>query len=343
MIDLQLKHSSTDLRLIKLKQFIDSFLSQKQLSEQYELEPIVGDASFRRYFRIHFSDFNLIAMDAPPDKENAHVFFEIANLFKEKGLAVPNIEAFDFTEGFLLMTDFGDDLYFHLLEPNNADFLYQKAIDELLILQKISQNAPYCFPNFTPLLKEELIQFKKWFLETHLQIKLSTQDNHLLQEVFSSLIDSAVNQPQVCVHRDYHSRNLMLLPQQRVGLLDFQDAVWGPVTYDLVSLIRDCYINWPLESVHQWIRYYYEKAVQLGYLKEEEVEIETFSRWVDWMGIQRHLKALYIFARKKHRDNNSNYLKDIPRTLQYVLDVTAQYPVFKEFNDFLRFSLTKSV
>lgn len=300
-------------------------------AQSFQMTLLAGDASFRRYYRIFLPEHTLIAVDAPPHLEDNPGFIGIANVFTALGLQVPRIIASELSAGFMLLNDLGDDLYFNVLTTDNSQRLYENAIDKLLIIQKSPQNSGWNFPPFDQaLFHQELERFKEWYLLKHLQLTLTTIEERILDKAFDLLINNALNQPQVCVHRDYHSRNLFALADNDVGIIDFQDALWGPITYDLVSLIRDCYIDWPKHQVLQLAMNFYEAN---GLLPKHSPE--QFLLWFDWMGIQRHLKASYIFARKWHRDHNDGYLKDIPRTLNYVLDVSEQYPQLKDFRNFL--------
>ena len=320
------------------QQALQQWVTQQLGRDDVALTPLANDASFRRYFRLRWDKQSLIAMDSPPDKEDCGPFVQLSNIFTQQGLHVPKIIAAELTQGFLLLTDLGDRLYFNELNKNNADQLYGIAIDSLLLLQQYRSRDHFNFPVFDNLMVEELARFREWYLLRHLQLDLTTHEETLLADSFNRLVTSAIQQPQLCVHRDYHSRNLMVLPQQQVGILDFQDAVWGPITYDLVSLLRDCYISWPQEKVQQWVKIYFEKAQNQGLLLTNT--LSEFQRWFDWMGMQRHLKAIYIFARKFHRDDNSNYLNDIPRTLNYIFQVGEQY---KEFQPLLKFLKEKTL
>ena len=228
----------------------------------------------------------------------------------------------------MLLSDFGDDLYQHTLNTENADELYSRSLEELLKIQSCSRISGWDLPRFdADFIGQELINFRRWFLEQHLQMRLTTQSHKWLNQLFEMLIHSAVTQPQCCIHRDYHSRNLMALPEG-IGVLDFQDAAFGPVTYDLVSLLRDCYIVWPLQKVRQWALLFHERLIEKGFLAVSE---QVFLRWFDWMGVQRHLKAIFIFARKYHRDGVADYLPYIDNGLRYVMDVIQDYPEFKAF------------
>lgn len=298
------------------------------------IQPVVGDASFRRYFRLRHKGEALIAMDSPPQYENPIPFIKIARAYRQIGLQVPQIFYADEQQGFLLITDFGNQLYHRILNIENADWLYKAAIDELIPLQTCLQIDDFILPLFAEAtMMTELNHFTEWFVEKYLTIRLDSSIKVILQKTYQFLINNAISQPQVSVHRDYHSRNLMLLPQNKVGILDFQDAVIGPITYDLVSLIRDCYIDWPLAQVESWIDYYYDKLSINA--KLDGIDKELFKRWFDLMGMQRHLKAIFIFARKFLRDNNAFYLQFIPRTLSYVEFVAKKYPELSDFNDLL--------
>ena len=304
-----------DSRLLALQPWLINHFN----TDNIQITPLQGDASFRRYFRVQHNDTRYIAMDAPPELEDIKPFIHVAREFGQLDIHVPHIFAENLEHGFLLLTDFGDSLYSQELQPHNADLLYTSALETLVRIQ----TCQVAFPPFDAVfMQKELDNFQHWFLNRYLNVQLPH-----LQKVFDFLIHAAVIQPQVCVHRDYHSRNLMCLPDNQVGVLDFQDAVRGPVTYDAVSLLRDCYINWPREQVEQWAEHF-RKTAGLNNVSPAE-----FLRWFDLMGIQRHLKALFIFARKYIRDSSHHYIPDIPRTLQYVLDVSEKYP---ELHDFRR-------
>lgn len=322
----------TDLRYQQLSHWLSSVVNQPI----EKITPIVGDASFRRYFRVHVPTLpveSLIAMDAPPQIENCAPFITVATIFQKCGLHVPEIIQKDLAQGFLLLSDLGDALYSRVLTLQNASKLYINAIRDLLIIQQCSQAPEWHFSDFDPLLTEELLRFREWYLIKHLNLHLSAQEETLLTNTFQKLVNCAQAQPRVCVHRDYHSRNLLVLKNNQVGILDFQDAVWGPVSYDLVSLLRDCYVAWNNERVYSLAKHYHEQAACFGILKS--VTWTQFIHWFDWMGIHRHLKAMYIFARKYRRDNTSAYLADIPRTLNYILTVSENYPELREFRTFL--------
>lgn len=292
--------------------------------------PLQGDASFRRYFRLPHADGSLIAMDAPPPRENCEPFVAIANTLRKKGLFTPDIVASDLKQGFLLLSDFGDQLYLKELTATNAESLYERALDALSLLQSCRQVTGWQVPFFTPdFMYQELQLFKEWFLMRHLGLDISSDTENMLEAFFRFLTLSAADQPQVFMHRDFHSANLMVLPDNEVGILDFQDAFIGPVTYDLVSLLRDCYIAWPDAFVKKLALSYKQKIGEVL-----PVSDEMFIRWFDLMGVQRHLKALLTFSRKWHRDQDANYLQHIPRTVNYVAEITPKYTECRAFVTF---------
>lgn len=291
------------------------------------LSPVAGDASFRRYFRVHMKENSLIAMDAPPEKESCAAFVNIAKAFEKSSVRFPVVRFSDQTQGFLLLTDFGDQQLWSLLNEKSVDALYGKAIQTLLSMQQF-MHLP-TLPSFDDTLYwKEFDIFDQWYLGANLQKKLSDQDQKNLRAQYQLLIDSAKLQPQVFVHRDYHSRNLMLCADGELGILDFQDAVMGPITYDLVSLLRDCYIDWPRERVEAWACDFYKKA-------HIAPDFDTFLKWFDWMGLQRHLKCLGIFSRLNFRDHKPGYLKDIPRVLAYARDICVRYPALSLLRELL--------
>lgn len=295
------------------------------------ITPASSDASFRRYFRVTHAGGCHVVMDAPPDKENTVAFIHVAKLLKSAGLHVPTIFQENLAEGFLLLEDLGSCCYLHELHADNADVMYQKALDALFTLQTTVSVGTSSLPGYDKaLLLRELGIFYDWFLEKRLGIVIPVAVRNVLND---TLVESALSQPQVCVHRDYHSRNLMCLSNEGPGIIDFQDAVIGPVTYDVVSLLRDCYIRWPDERVSQWLLGYFERLVDAGMLS---CNFEHFKRWFDWMGLQRHLKAVGIFSRLHLRDDKPGYLADIPRTMGYIAEVSALHSELALFDEFLR-------
>lgn len=306
------------------------------LGDRYDtIEPASADASFRRYFRVRLTTGETyIAMDAPPDKEDSRPYINIARRLRALGLNVPEILAQDLDQGFLLITDLGNQSYLQALSADTVERLYGDALGALVVLQAgIYTDSAFLPPYDANLLRREAELFREWYLGRHLGVALSVTQHETLDRSFEALVQAAVAQPQVWVHRDYHSRNLMVTYPHNPGILDFQDAVRGPVTYDLVSLLRDCYIAWPRSRVEEWAKGYYALAGKSGLpVGEDDGE---FLRWFDWMGVQRHLKAIGIFARLCHRDDKPGYLKDIPRTLGYVIDVCGRHPPLASLHELL--------
>jgi N-acetylmuramate 1-kinase len=294
-------------------------------------EPASSDASFRRYFRITLPDQQLIVMDAPPDKENIGQFIKVAELLSISNVNVPTIYHQNINDGFLVLEDFGSLSFLDKLNADNSTELYSNALDSLLKLQANIDINSCVLPSYDEaLLLRELGIFEDWFIKQSLGIAIPAA---IWNNVCNILVSSALEQPNSCVHRDYHSRNLMVLKDNSIGIIDFQDAVIGPVTYDLVSLLRDCYVDWPQNQVNLWMTQYYQK------LKKADIiacDLPQFTRWFDLMGMQRHLKAIGIFSRLNLRDGKSGYLKDIPRTLNYVMAQTQNYLELANFHDFLQ-------
>lgn len=304
------------------------WLSKHFGSSNFTLVPLAGDASLRRYFRVQQSKKTWIAMDASAEIDKCPQFIAIADALREKGLITPEIVARDLLSGYLLLTDFGDDLFLKKVNSDNAEELYERAVDALVVLASIKEVKDYDLPLFTAeFMRQELGWFQEWFLEKHLGLDLSSSKAEL-SSCFDLIATSCGQQPQRFMHRDYHSANLMILPDKRVGILDFQDAYIGPVTYDLVSILRDCYIDWPNDFV-------IKRALEFRKKMSITVSETEFLRWFDWMGMQRHLKALMTFSRKYRRDFNPNYLKHIPRTLNYVMCVSQRYPELAVLHSFL--------
>lgn len=294
-------------------------------------EPASSDASFRRYFRITLPDQHLIVMDAPPDKENIAQFIKVAELLRLTNVNVPTIYHQNLDDGFLVLEDFGSHSFLDKLNADNATTLYGSALDSLLMLQTNTDINNCALPHYEEaLLQRELGIFEDWFIKQSLNIEIPAA---IWNKVCNILVRSALEQPITCVHRDYHSRNLMVLQDNSVGIIDFQDAVIGPVTYDLVSLLRDCYIALPQDQIVQSTNQHYQKLKQANMIA---CDLPLFMRWFDLMGMQRHLKAIGIFSRLNLRDGKSGYLKDIPRTLNYVVAQAQAYPELVEFHDFLQ-------
>ncbi len=290
-----------------------------------QIAPASSDASFRRYFRITLPGTSHIVMDAPPEKEDCGPFIKISAAMADYGLNVPVVLEQDLTQGFLLLSDLGHQQYLPALNEQSADQLYGDAITALVQLQANGKLTDAALPRYDhALLMREMALFQEWFLEKHLQIRLTAEQQHELNEVLEWLAQQSLQQPYVWVHRDYHSRNLMLTTQHNPGVLDFQDAVIGPVSYDLVSLLKDCYIAWPRQRVEAWVAQYRQQAMAAGVNAGESQQ--QLLHWFDMMGVQRHLKVLGIFARLNIRDNKPGYLQDIPRIMEYVLEVVRRVP-----------------
>jgi len=274
-------------------------------------------------------------MDAPPPRENVRPFVAVAELLREAGVRTPEIRAVDVDRGFVLLGDFGNRNYLDELDDDTAESLYEDAMASLLALQQGVAPTSVDLPDYDErLLRAELGIFREWFLEQWLGLALSVEESAMIDQAWTVLVGSALEQPRVCVHRDYHSRNLMVTDEANPGVLDFQDAVVGPITYDLASLLRDCYIAWPMDRVNRWMESYRQALLAAKLL--EESDVERFSRWFDLMGMQRHLKAVGIFSRLNLRDGKPGYLKDIPRTLGYVTQVGLNYPELDGFMVFLK-------
>lgn len=324
--------ATPDARLTALSQWVVHELADRHC----DIRPASADASFRRYFRVRLANGqSYIVMDAPPDKEDSRPYIEVARRFRALGLNVPEVLAQDLAQGFLLITDLGAQSYLEALNDESVERLYDDALGALVVLQAgIFTDSSFLPPYNEALLQREMELFREWYLGRHLGLTLSSTQHAILDRSFAALTESALAQPQVWVHRDYHSRNLMVHPGHNPGILDFQDAVRGPATYDLVSLLRDCYIAWPRARVEEWAKGYRALALQSGVPVCDDEAL--FLRWFDLMGVQRHLKAIGIFARLNHRDGKPGYLNDIPRTLGYVLEVSARYPVLQPLQQMLQ-------
>lgn len=305
-------------RKIQLEDWLKEILN----GQLFTLTTASADASFRRYFRVHLQDKTLIAMDAPPPQEDCTPFVKIAKLFFDAGLNVPEVLAQDLTNGFLLLSDLGDDTYLSALDHDTAPELYLNATDALIKLQLASR--PNILPNYDEaLLTREMQLFPDWYVAKHLQAELHAEQLAILKNTFDVLNKNILAQGQVYVHRDYHSRNLMLTKQNNPGVLDFQDAVYGAITYDLVSLLKDAYISWDEEQIIDWAVRYWQPAKKAGL--PVPADFSEFYRDFEWMGAQRHIKVLGIFARLYHRDGKSGYLKDMPLVMNYLRKVCERY------------------
>mgnify|MGYP003575521362 FL=1 len=301
-----------------------------------ELQGLGNDASFRRYFRYQ-NPSQWLAVDAPPATEDTAQFLAIAKLIAQQGVRAPRIAAADTSQGFLLVEDMGNHLFFNILTAGNADQLYRQAISTLLQLQRCGDDASLIPRYDRALLRRELEIFSEWFVGKLLGYQLNASEQQLLETLFTQLEENALAQPQTFVHRDYHSRNLLLLDDQSLGVIDFQGALWGGVTYDLVSLLRDCYLRWPADTVKRWALDYRQQAIDAGVIPA--VSENDFLRWFDWLGMQRHIKVLGIFARLNIRDGKTGYLHDLPLVIRYTLEVAEQYTELRPFADWFKNTL----
>ncbi len=300
------------------------------------LSMVSGDASFRRYYRLGGCTPSLIAVHAPPDKERNLEFTRVAGLLRDAGVHAPQVLAFEPVQGFLLLEDLGDDLLRTSLDDVSVDRLYGLAMATLQQMQRAPVAAAgWELPPYSDaLLRQEMALFPEWFLQQLLGITPTETESALIAGTCDALVASALAQPQVLVHRDYHSRNLMLQGDGSLGVIDFQDAVCGPVSYDLVSLLRDCYVRWPPERVRGWALAYASQATAAGILPA--VPEQEFLRWFDLMGLQRHIKVLGIFARLWLRDGKPGYLRDLPLVIRYTLEVASAHPETAAFAAWFR-------
>jgi N-acetylmuramate 1-kinase len=309
------------------QQQLNAWLKLALKQTEFTLTTASADASFRRYFRVHLPNpflghSTLIAMDAPPPQEDCTPFVNVAALLLDAGLNVPQVLAQDLTKGFLLLSDLGDDTYLSALNNDNALKLYGSATDALIQMQLASK--PNVLPAYDEaLLTREMQLFPDWYVEKHLNVTLSIEQQNVLKNTFDLLNKNIIAQGQVYVHRDYHSRNLMITQQNNPGVLDFQDAVYGAITYDLVSLLKDAYISWDEEQIIDWAVRYWQPAKKAGLPVPDD--FSEFYRDFEYMGAQRHIKVLGIFARLSHRDGKNGYIKDMPLVMNYLHKVCERY------------------
>lgn len=317
-----------DVRLEQLTHWVHTLPEWQNAT----LKPASADASFRRYFRVNQHGRTAIAMDAPPDKESTAPFVDITARLRTAGVHAPKLLGQNRLDGFLLLEDFGHTLLLDALTPANVDRLYQDALQTLLLLQVADADHLPLYD--AERLRQEMDLMPEWFLGKHLGFSAADIPQDLIEETFNALTAAVLEQPVAFVHRDYHSRNLMLTAQNTPGVIDYQDAVLGPVTYDLVSLLRDCYIAWPRQRVETWARAFRKEAIAAGNIPP--VDEHSFLRWFDLTGLQRHLKVLGIFARLSHRDGKHAYLNDLPLVLAYVLSVGSQHPETAQLVEWMR-------
>ena len=309
--------AAPDARLLLLTAWLTAHFGESAFS----LHPVSADASFRRYFRVARPGESWIAMDAPPEREDCRQFVRVAEILRSAGVHVPAIVAQDVERGFLLLSDLGNVTYLDALSPQNADRLFGDAVDALIRIQRASR--PAVLPPYDrALLEREIGLFPEWYVGRHLGTAFSAAESQMFEEVSGRVLASNLSQPQVFVHRDYMPRNLMVA-NPNPGILDFQDAVFGPVTYDVVSLFRDAFVSWEEERVLDWTARYWDQARRAGL--PVAAEFAAFYREFEWMGLQRHLKVLGIFARIRHRDGKRGYVEDAPRFVAYVRAVCRRY------------------
>jgi N-acetylmuramate 1-kinase len=311
----------TDARLA----LIHDWLSRELKRTVLRLEPASSDASFRRYFRVYSGNDTYVVMDAPPGKEDVRPYVKVSALLESLGAHVPHVHEVDSARGLLLLEDLGTTLYLERLAAgDDPEPLYAAALDALAAIQVRGGDASRELPPYgRSELAREMALMPEWFLDRHLALTLTDSERRLLADTFEFLILEALAQPAVFVHRDYHARNLMVVAARNPGIIDFQDALRGPVGYDLVSLLKDCYIAWPRARVVGWVRAYRARlAAAGGAAGASEAE---FLRWFDLIGVQRHIKVLGIFCRLWYRDGKAGYLDDLPRTLEYVRDACARH------------------
>lgn len=313
------------------EQLIQTWITSVLGSDQFETHFLAGDASFRRYARIKLNNKTFMLMDAPPEKEDCGPFVTIDEFFAANAVRVPKIVAKDLTQGFLLLEDFGDVLLSTLLNEHTVDDYYAQCFKQLIQLQAIDGAAHFPEYSYDKLISEmELLT--DWLLPA-LQIQPTAEESALIKRTFAILANAALVQPQVIVHRDFHSRNLMKINDDtELGVIDFQDAVIGADTYDLISITRDAYVQWNAERVYRWFKMFYDL---LPAASKQDRDFEQFKKDADMMAIQRHIKILGIFVRLFERDGKSGYLKDLPRVMWYLLEESKPYPELQPFMQFI--------
>ena len=330
-------NSVADVRLQSLSRWVNEDLQ----FPGSRIEPASADASFRRYFRVFHAGKTYIVMDAPPDKENLLPFLRVAQMLLDVPVNVPQVLARDLPRGFLLLSDLGSSQYLDTLQAaaaaddqHRVDALYQDALDSLLRIQVRGGQSAQALPAYDrATLVREMSLMPEWFFQRHLGLTVDASCRAMLDQLFDLLAQNAAEQPASLVHRDYHSRNLMLCAQGNPGILDFQDAVLGPVSYDLVSLLKDCYIRWPAQRVQNWALQYRQRLIGAGISAGRDDA--QFLQWFDWMGLQRHIKVLGIFARLWYRDGKRGYLKELPLVLDYVRETAQRYAATAPFAAFI--------
>ncbi len=345
---LQIQHKTTTQKLSPMIQKEPQSIPTREkllahwLAKHFPMQPVKfsrvsGDASFRRYFRWQGTPLQssqpstIIGVDAPPEHEDCRPFVHIAKGLQDAGLCVPQVYRVDYEKGFMAISDLGNTLLLNIIDADNVDKFYYQAFNELATIQSIERFNEYTLPPYSAeLLLSEMQLFTRWFLPQHLSITLTSRQRSKMAHLFDHLIALAHQQPQVTVHLDYHSRNLMVLNNERLGIIDFQDAVRGAITYDLISLVKDCYIKWPQQQVDDWMIVFKKEQPALQNVSDDE-----FIFWADTMSMQRHLKVAGIFSRLYYRDNKTAYLEDIPLTLKYLIESTQRHATFKWLGDWI--------
>jgi N-acetylmuramate 1-kinase len=300
-----------------LKEWLVDTIGQDDLI----VTPLAGDASFRRYFRVQHSGITQVVMDAPPNKEDLDPFIRVAKILEQANISTPKLLAMDLKQGFLLLSDLGDDLLLDVLGEDNVDYYYHQAINTLLRIQSCPLDHPM-LPSFDhDFMMKEMNLCTEWFIKAYLNLDLTPNETNMLQQSMEWVATEVAQQPLAFIHRDYHSRNLMRINKGTdLGVIDFQDAMKGPFTYDLVSLLKDCYIAWPRTKTLEWVAFFYKKNKLAN-----PYSLDEFIRAFDLCGLQRHIKVLGVFSRLYLRDNKPGYLKDLPLVLKYVLECTEMY------------------
>lgn len=311
---------------------LNEWLNHALNQSTFHIKPLAGDASFRRYFRVQTQEKPYVVMDAPPTKEGLSSFIHVNALLATHGIHTPHVFAVDYELGFVLLEDLGDTLLFTGLTPENTQPRYTAALDTLIALQACDKASVPLFD--AAFMQQEMDLFRTWFLEAFLGLTLTPKEELVLTAIHQTLITHLAAQPQCLIHRDYHSRNLLVVGEHtppQMGVIDFQDAMQGPFTYDLVSLLKDCYLHWSDEQQLQWVTYFYEHLPSThGW------SLAEFKLGFDWCGLQRHLKVLGIFARLHLRDHKSAYLRDLPLTLHHTLSCLARYEAFQPLYAFMQ-------
>ena len=322
--------SLSDTRFIALSHWLNQYFAG-----QVTAKLICGDASFRRYFRIEHLGKHYIVSDSPIELVPVAPFVAIAKAYQTAGLLVPEVLATCYEQGFVLQTDVGKQQLLSVLNQHNVADYYKQALSLLPTIARVTHTELGPLTDYdAAFVQRELAIFVDWLVNTHLDYTLSDHEQQMINATFKALTQSALSQPKVGMHRDYHSRNL-LLNGEALAVIDFQDAVLGPITYDAVSLLRDCYVRWPAELVHELMQYHF-KQLKSQQLIDQHVDFTTYQQWFDLMGLQRHIKAAGIFARLYHRDGKRGYLADIPLTLQYIVDIGADYPQIEAFSAWVK-------